>query len=134
MNSINFNTPNVCGQGPDNLSVKTLRQTSADFINGTRRLEADVDGRAISLQRIRSDVFAIALPENNVFDAPCSDAGLGNVPAGIYSPAVDDGLYAILSPLRVGRHTIHFHAENPSAGFVVDIIYILKVVPVLSRT
>ena len=34
INSVNFNTPNVCGQGPDNISVKDLRALSAAFING----------------------------------------------------------------------------------------------------
>jgi len=53
------------------------------------------------------------------------------VPAGIYSPAVDDGFYVQLNPLKVGSHTLHFHAENP--GFVEDVTYNLTVVPVLLK-
>jgi hypothetical protein len=131
-NSINVNTPNVCGQDSHNIPVKVLREASADFIRGVSQLQAELDGRAISLQRIRSDAFEVALPEHNIFDAPCSDAGLGNVPAGIYSPAVDEGFYAFINPLRPGNHTLHFHAENQSQGFVLDVTYHLTVVPVSS--
>src|SRR5260370_28636548 len=31
INQINFNTPNVCGQGPENLSVSDMRAASAAF-------------------------------------------------------------------------------------------------------
>ncbi len=132
-NSINVNTPNVCGQDSQNIPVKVLRELSADFIRGVTQLQAELDGRAISLQRIRSDVFEIALPENNIFDAPCISAGLGNVPAGIYSPGVDEGFYAFLNRLTPGNHTVHFHAENQSQGFALDVTYHLTVVPVLSK-
>jgi hypothetical protein len=132
INAINFNTPNVCGQGPDNMSVSDLRKLSAEFVNGAVNLSVTVDGKAITnLRRVQSKVFSVALPENNVFDAPCTGAGLGDVPAGIYSPAVDEGIYVLLDPLDIGKHALHFHAENPSAGFVQDVTYNLTVVAVL---
>lgn len=130
INSVNFNTPNVCGQQGD-ISAKDLRAFSAAFVDGASNLAAELDGRAISLQRVRSDVFEVALSEDNVFDAPCT--GLGNVPAGVYSPAVDDGFYASISKLNPGIHHLHFHAENQSAGFTVDMTYTLVVVPVSSK-
>jgi len=34
INSVNFNTPNVCGQGPTNIAAKDLRAASAAFVNG----------------------------------------------------------------------------------------------------
>jgi hypothetical protein len=128
INSVNINTPKVCGQkGP--LTVEKLRALSAAFIDGAANLSVTLDGVAITnLQRVKSGVFAVALPEDNVFDSPC--AGLGGVPAGIYSPAVDDGFYVLLNPLSVGGHTLHFHAENPSQGFTQDVTYNLTVVPV----
>jgi hypothetical protein len=52
---------------------------------------------------------------------------------GIYSPGVDDGIYVRLNPLRVGAHTLRFHAENPSLGFSLDVTYLLDVVPVVRR-
>jgi hypothetical protein len=134
INSVNFDAPNVCGQGPANLSVKELRAFSAVFIDGATDWSVKVDGRTIkNLHRVRSQVFEVALPEDNVFDAPCIALGLGNVPAGVYSPAVDDGFYVGLEPLQVGNHTLHIHAENPSAGFTLDVTYNLTVVPVVHK-
>jgi hypothetical protein len=135
INSVNFNTPNVCGQGPEALSVKALRGLSADFIDGAADLSVVVDGDPVRgrRSRVKSVVFGVALPENNVFDAPCTAFGLGNVPAGVYSPAVDDGVYVQLEPLTVGEHTLQIHAENPSVGFSLDVTYSLTVVPVAHR-
>jgi hypothetical protein len=132
INSVNINTPNICGEGPENKSVEDLRALSAAFIDGATNLSVELDGKEINaLRRVQSQVFAVALPEDNLFDAPCS--GLGNVPEGIYSPSVDDGFYVKLNPLKKGDHTLHFHAENPSQNFVEDVRYNLTVVPVLSR-
>src|ERR1700730_14138824 len=134
INSINFNTPNVCGQGPGNLSVSEMRDASAAFINGATNLSVAVDGIAIkNLRRVQSDVFDVALPADNVFDKPCIHDRLGDVPGGIYSTAVDDGLYVLLDPLDIGHHTLHFHAENPSQVFMEDVTYNIKVVPVLEK-
>ena len=128
INIVNINTPGVCGQG-GNISVKELRAAIAPFIDGATKLSVKVDGVKIKdLQRVQSQVFEVALPEANVFDAAC--AGLGGVPAGIYSPAVDDGFYVDLDPLKIGDHTLHIHAENSSVGFTLDVTYILTVVPV----
>jgi hypothetical protein len=132
INSVNFNTPNVCGQTGRDIPVATLRALSAAFIDGATNLLVEVNNRSVgNLQRVQSNVFAIALPEDNVFDAPC--ASLGGVPRGIYSPAVDDGFYVQLSPLGRGRHTLHIHAENPSQQFFLDVTYDLTVVPVSQR-
>ena len=38
INSVNINVPNVCGQGPDNLSVRDLRKASAAFVSGAVNL------------------------------------------------------------------------------------------------
>jgi len=129
VNSVNINAPNVCGQGTDNLSVAQLRAMSASFIDGATNLSAEVDGKPLrNLIRVRSAVFAIAFPADNIFDAPCG--GPGTVPAGIYSPAVDDGIYVLLQPLSVGTHTIHLHAEVASQNFVLDVTYNLTVIAV----
>ena len=132
INSVNIDTPDVCGQGPDRIPVEDLRAVSAAFIDGAANLSVEVDGEPTgNLHRVQSKVFEVALPEDNVFDDPC--ATLGGVPAGIYSPAIDDGFYVRLKPLGVGNHTVHIHAENPSAGFTLDVTYSLTVVPVLLK-
>jgi hypothetical protein len=117
---------------PTNTPVRDLRAQAAAVIDGASHLSVTLDGKQLkNLQRVQSEVFAVALPENNVFDSPCTGAGLGDVPAGIYSPAVDDGFYVLLSPLSVGNHTLHFHGES-SAGNQ-DVTYNLTVVRVLQR-
>ena len=130
INSVNINAPNVCGQGPDNVPVHELRAISAASIDAVTNLSVELDNQPIkNVHRVHSEVFEIALPEDNVFDAPCS--GLGNVPAGVFSPGVDDGFYVRLNPLPVGNYTLHVHAESP--GNSQDTTYNLTVVPVLVK-
>jgi len=127
INSVQINTPNVCGQ-TGVLSVRELRNAATLFIDGATNLSVTVDGIAIKrLRRVRSKVFVVALPEKNIFVEPCAPLP---VPAGIYSPAVDEGFYVLLKPLSLGPHALHFHAENPSQGFTLDVTYNLTVVPV----
>lgn len=126
VNSVNLNSPNVCGQGPTDISVADLRAGAAPFIDGSINLLVEVDGKPVRhLRRVQSKVFAAAFPEDNIFDAPC--ASLGGVPAGIFSPAIDDGVYAHIGALKAGAHTLHIHAENPSAGFILEVNYNLNV-------
>jgi hypothetical protein len=131
LNSVNIDTPNVCGQGSESIPVADLRAASAAFIEGAANLSVVVDGEVVKAHHVQSQVFAVALPEDNVFDAPCLGAGLGNVPAGVYSPAVDEGFYVKLNPLDVGTHSVVFHAE--SGVFVADVTYNLTVVPVVKH-
>jgi hypothetical protein len=87
-----------------------------------------VDGvRIKKLTRVQSEVFAVALPKDNVFISPCSPLP---VPANVNSPAVDDGFYVPLDPLPVGPHTLRFHAESPAGLLQQDITYNLTFVPV----
>lgn len=131
VNFVNINTPNVCGGGADNTPVEDLRIPAADFINTITKVSITVNGKPIdNARRIRSKVFEVAFPENNVFDEPCAD--LGGVPAGIFSPAVDDGFYVKLKNLEVGNHILQFSAETAS-GVMQDVTYHLTVVPVLLK-
>jgi hypothetical protein len=125
INSVQINSPNV-GQGPEDKSAKELRSAAALFINEASNLSVTVDGIEVKrLRRVKSEVFVVVLPEENIFEAP----------PGIYSPAVDDGVYVMLDPLRVGNHTLHFHAENLSVKpvFIQDVTYNLTVVTVLEK-
>lgn len=124
-----FDSPNLCGQGPEHLTVAEMRDALAGFIAGLTGVSAELDGVPVAqVHRVRSRVFEVALPEENIFDAPCADSG--GFPAGIFSPAVDDGYYVLLPPLAAGHHTLRFQAEHPEAGFAVDTTYDLTVVPV----
>ncbi len=132
INSVAFDTPNACGQDSTPLPSSLYRGLAADFVNGASNLSVVLDGHAIGgLHRVQSQVFEVALPENNLFADAC--APFGGLPAGVYSPAVDDGVYVRLNPLSVGAHILTFHAENPSAGFVLDVTYNLMVEPVVTK-
>jgi len=131
-NAMFFDSPGVCGQGSESFSVADMRAAIDDFIDGVTDISVEIDGEPVRrVRRVRSRVFEVALPEGNVFDAPC--AADGGMPAGIYSPTVDDGYYVLLEPLEAGEHTLHFHAEQADIGFVIDTTYHLTVVPVARR-
>ena len=131
INSVQINVPNVCGQGPNNFSVRELRSMAAPIIDGATNLSVTVDTITIkNFRRVKSEVFEVALPADNVFVAPCAPLP---VPTGIYSPAVDDGIYVLLDPLDIGKHALHFHAENPSQNFIQDVTYNIAVAPVLEK-
>jgi hypothetical protein len=132
INVVNINTPNVCGQGPANILASDLRDAVAPFIDGATNLSITVDGvSASNMRRIKSGVFALTLPEDNLFDGPCG--GPGTVPAGVYSPAIDDGYYAQVNALSPGPHVVHIHAENTGAGFALDVTYNLTVVATINH-
>ena len=128
LNAMFFDSPNVCGQGPEPIPVPEMRAVIDAFIAGATDISAHFDGQPlVNLRRVRSRVFEVALPEDNLFDVPCAD--LGGSPGGIFTPAVGDGYYAALRPLRPGNHTLHFHSEVPEFGFALDVTYNLIAVP-----
>jgi hypothetical protein len=125
INSVNIDTPNVCGQGPQSIPVDTLRAASKAFIDGATNVSAEIDGRPIPFERLTSPIFTVTLPAHSVFEPLC--IGLGGVPAGRYHPAVDEGYYASVDDLSPGQHTLHLHADDPSNGFSQDVTYQLTV-------
>ena len=122
INSSNFSTPNECGNGPGNLTLKQLRQSVAKNIDPVpvQDLFASIDGHSIKnlMQRIQSDPFVVALPAE-------PDNLCGDVKSGIYSPAVDDGYYVLFGPLNLGQHTLKFGSTAPS--FLQDNTYNLTI-------
>ncbi len=131
INSLNVNTPD-CGQGGQNFNVKKLISLIKPLIDAAQNLSVSVDGRALDkkqIQRVLSNPFAAALPADNVFGPDACATGVP-LPAGVYSPSMDDGYYVLLPALKPGPqpHTVKFHAE--SGTFSQDITYNLTVVPV----
>jgi hypothetical protein len=111
---VSFDTPNVCGQGPQSIPIEDMRADNAAFVEGTTELSVEVDGEPIEdIHRVQSKIFALALLEENVFDEQCAESG--GVPAGIYSPAVHDGYYVRLNPLAVGNHTVRVRSKIRAA-------------------
>jgi hypothetical protein len=122
-NFVDVNTPNICGQVGDQ-SVAELRQPATDFIDQVTNVSVTLDGTALKVRRVQSEIFEVAMPEDNLFDSPGCD-----VPGGVYSPSVDEGFYVQLKPLAAGTHTVHIQASGPG-GFSQDVTYDLTVVPV----
>jgi hypothetical protein len=125
----------LCSQTDTDYTIAELRAQAKPNIDLATNLACEVDGVPIkdltnvltTRYRVESVVFSIKLPANSVwlvlFPSFCPDA----LP-GTYGPAIDDGIYLMLAPLPVGQHTIHFHSEIPSFGFVLDVTDHIKVV------
>jgi hypothetical protein len=131
-NFVGFDTPNACGQDSTPLPSSFYRAIAASFVDTLTAASATLDGQPIlPLQRVQSKVFPVALPSDNLFAEAC--VPYGGLPAGIYSPAIDDGIYVRLNPLAPGSHTLHIHAANPDWVFLLDVTYHLSVVPVIDK-
>jgi hypothetical protein len=105
----------------DPVQIGELRAVTAAEMDGVTDLAMQVDGEDLQdikeRLRMQSPAFEFTLPADNFFSA----IGEGPFAAGTYSPAVDDGYYAMVAPLSIGHHTIHFHG---AAGiYVLDVTY-----------
>ena len=129
INFVDINTPpppTTCGTKVQD--AKDLQAETQPAINSIRSVTVTLDGRNITKRVLRliPQPFEVAFPRDNLF------AEFG-CPEGIYSPAVDGGDYVLISPLKPGDHTIHFHGESDSTFFghvEQDVTYNLTIVPV----
>ncbi len=100
-----------------------LQEGAADFVDRGENLSVTLDGadlNNISSYRFTTDLFYITGdPELSAID-PCL--------TGESQAAASDGYWMMLKPLSVGEHTLHFHAEVPDYGFIVDVTYNITVV------
>ncbi|WGJ16112.1 hypothetical protein QEV83_07675 [Methylocapsa sp. D3K7] len=106
-------------------TINSFRKANQDTIDGTTKLEADLDGRRLDdlgILRFQSTVFDFVVPEGNLFGLPAG--------ADASYIGVDDGVYVMLKPLSPGSHLLHFTGTFtvPSAGSL-NITYQLKVSP-----
>lgn len=103
-----------------------LRVCAATFMDGVdpSTLKVSVDGEELAnpgLFRAQSPVFSFTMPRNDNF------LGLNGKTTGL---SVSDGYWAIVEPLTVGNHVIHFEGafvSGPGAGFAQDVTYNLTV-------
>ena len=125
INTVWINTPACDGEA---FNVTQLRAKAAADIDGAKGLSVLLDNRPIkNVQRVRSDVFATAFPDDNIFGSPtCLKRDQ------LYSPAVDDGYYVKLPGLSHGVHTLSIRGIN-TGGFAVDVFYTLNIVKVSTR-
>lgn len=116
-------TPGFCGDVPGT-PVRDLRAAIAAFTD-TLTVNVLLDGRPVPARRLRSAVFDVALPADNLFTQACG--GPGSVPAGIYR-AVDDTYYAEVDDLAPGTYQLQLLATN-GGTFNQNVTYQLTVVP-----
>jgi hypothetical protein len=84
-----------------------LRSTAQWLQDHAQDMTCSVDDgvvRRLGNYRVQSPLFTIGpVPANNVFEASGVTA-----PEGTTTPSVSDGVFVMVEPLSVGRHTIHF--------------------------
>ena len=114
--------PGFCGDVAG-VSDGDLRAIIAAFTDKVK-VNVTLDGERVKAKRLRSEVFATALPAENLFGPLC---GASPVPAGIYR-TVDDTYYAEIDSLRPGVHTLQMVATNGTT-FNQNLVYTLTVVP-----
>jgi hypothetical protein len=92
--------PNACAPGG---TIPELRECAGSAFDLGVVLDCDIDGVPINNlldYRAQSPVFSGEIGPSNPF----------GLPAHPYEPAVADGVWVMVGPLRVGEHVIHFRA------------------------
>jgi hypothetical protein len=129
---VDVETSTVEGYGSTEEELRDAAEYLAGFIVPAS-VFLEIDGQPVThleRYRVESPLFTFGpLPDNNVEEATGVPA-----PAGTISPAVTDGYVAMVKPLSVGTHTLHFggQIDITSIGgplFIQDITYTITIVP-----
>ena len=129
---VNVEASTIEGNGATEDELREAANFFADFIDPSS-LFLEIDGQpadGLASHRFDSPLFEFGpLPENNVLEAFGYDA-----PAGATSASVGDGYFAMVKPLPVGTHTLHFGGVLDLSAidgplFIQDITYTITVVP-----
>ena len=100
----------------------SVRELLAATVDTAQNLILEIDGRTVAnldSLRVSGAVGACTLPDDSILGVP-----LDPVP----HECVADGYWALLPPLSVGNHTIHF-AGGFASGFSLDVTYEITVSP-----
>ena len=100
-----------------------LKEGAAQFIGQAKNLDVTLDGKTIGItntSRYPTDLFYFT---GNKDLANCLDPCV----TGKAQAAVSDGYWMMLKKLKPGLHILHFHAEVPDYGFIVDVTYQISV-------
>lgn len=91
----------------------------ADFVIGAGvSFECTIDGveiEGLGDFRAQTGLFAVTVPEGGLF------------PEGTHEPAIADGFYIMIKPLKPGSHTIHFAGTIDLIGLEVEATYNITV-------
>jgi hypothetical protein len=123
INYVNISVP-ACDK--EVKSEVQLRKEAKDVIDTVTGVSVTLDGKSIPLLgRLKSKVFSVVFAKDDLFTVKFT---LDCVVAGkVYRPAIDDGIYAMVSGLDEGRHVLHIQANNQPQGTLVDTTYVLNV-------
>jgi hypothetical protein len=107
--------------------AKLCREQFIDKID-LASLKLTIDGvRVFNLDKFRgSEFFSLASVAENVSDQACGTPGARYV--GFRATAYSDGYWAMLRPLPIGHHVVHFEGSVPAYSFTVNVTYQLNVV------
>ena len=128
INCKNDNTAPVGSEPTPPLTYEKLLEGCQNAIKGVADLGAELDDKPIpglklgSPNHAAAPAFRVRVPDNNLLQViEKADAPGGQT----ISPMAADGVYAMLRPLRRGKHKLHFHARQGTD--VLDVTYTLRV-------
>jgi hypothetical protein len=113
--------------------AEVITACSTDIIDKVdlKSLALEIDKKSVqNLSKYRASgffPFTGAVPGSAA--TSCTGAPFPHCYESFRNDAYADGYWAMLRPLSVGQHTIHFHAAIPDFSFVLDVTYNLTVVP-----
>ena len=123
----------VENSGPNSSTIPQLRAACADYAGSAYDLFCTLTSQSgttvdVPFERVTSPVFPYFLPPDNIYEA------YGQEIEGIVYPAVSDGYWSYIPPLRRGRYTLNFGGTTPNGTvdgqpsiFQEDITYYITV-------
>jgi hypothetical protein len=121
-----------CAVPEDGSTAKDIEKVCSDIIDQVdkKSLFLTIDGKSVpNLENFRaSEFFSFTGSAHGPYETTGCVQELQPCYADFRATAFSDGYWAMLNPLSLGKHTIHFGASIPPS-FTVDVTYELKVVP-----
>lgn len=112
----------------DGATIPELRTSLKKYFDEQSTMALQIDGTGVKdLKRylVPPTPFIYGpLPENSIPQSNGYDVHVGDT-----SLALAEGVYVLLAPLPVGKHTIHFQGASQRIGFGIDFTYHITVVP-----
>jgi hypothetical protein len=123
----------VCAVPEDGLKPEDISDLCSGLIDHVdlKSLSLTIDGKNVqNLSKFRaSEFFSFTGTAHGPFETTGCAPDLHPCYADFHPIAFSDGYWAMLRPLSRGKHTVHFHGENPIFPQTVDVTYNLNVIP-----